>query len=143
MDGYGIAEKGPANAICKAETPNLTKIFAENPRSALKASGLDVGLPDGQMGNSEVGHTNIGAGRIIYQSLLRISNAIEDGSFYENTVLADAAAKCCGGRAHIFGLLSDIGVHSHDSHFWAMLELLKRNGIIAAVITKRLEKVIK
>ena len=129
MDGFGISDKVEGNAIKAADTPVLDALWAKNPHTTLSASGPDVGLPEGTMGNSEVGHTNIGAGRVIYQSLLRISNAIEDGSFYENSVLADAAAKCCSGRAHIFGLLSDIGVHSHDSHFWAMLELLKRNGV--------------
>ena len=129
MDGFGLSDNTEGNAVKTADTPVLDALWAKNPHTTLSASGPDVGLPEGTMGNSEVGHTNIGAGRIIYQSLLRISNAIEDGSFYENTVLADAAAKCCAGRAHIFGLLSDIGVHSHDSHFWAMLELLKRNGV--------------
>ena len=128
MDGFGLSDRVEGNAVKAAQTPVLDALWAKNPHTRLSASGRDVGLPDGTMGNSEVGHTNIGAGRIVYQSLLRISNAVEDGSFFENPVLRSAAEKCRGGRAHIFGLLSDIGVHSHDSHFWAMLELLKRSG---------------
>ena len=128
MDGFGLSDKTEGNAVKAAATPVLDTLWAKNPHTTLSASGTDVGLPAGTMGNSEVGHTNIGAGRVVYQSLLRISNAIEDGSFFENPVLASAAADCKGGRAHIFGLLSDIGVHSHDSHFWALLRLLKDKG---------------
>ena len=129
MDGFGLSDKTEGNAVHAAATPVLDNLWAKNPHTTLSASGTDVGLPAGTMGNSEVGHTNIGAGRVVYQSLLRISNAVADGSFYENTVLSSAAARCSGGRAHVFGLLSDIGVHSHDSHFWALLELLKRQGV--------------
>ena len=131
MDGFGNAEKGPANAISCAATPNLDKIFAENPRSALKASGLDVGLPDGQMGNSEVGHTNIGAGRVVFQDLPRITRAIEDGSFFENRELVAACENCKknGTALHLMGLMSDGGVHSHNTHVWGLLELAKRFGI--------------
>ncbi len=128
MDGFGLSDKTEGNAVRAAATPVLDGLWAKNPHTTLSASGRDVGLPEGTMGNSEVGHTNIGAGRVVYQSLLRISNAVEDGSFFENAVLASAAEDCRGGRAHIFGLLSDIGVHSHDSHFWALLELLKQKG---------------
>lgn len=129
MDGFGLSDAAEGNAVKAAQTPVLDALWAKNPHTRLSASGRDVGLPDGTMGNSEVGHTNIGAGRVIYQSLLRISNAVEDGSFFENSVLVSAAENCAGGRAHIFGLLSDVGVHSHDSHFWALLELLKRKGV--------------
>lgn len=131
MDGFGIAEKGAANAISCAETPNLDKIFAENPHSRLQASGLAVGLPDGQMGNSEVGHTNIGAGRVVFQDLPRISRAIEDGSFFKNTELLAACENCRknGSALHIMGLLSSGGVHSHNTHLWGLLELAKREKI--------------
>ena len=131
MDGFGNAESGPANAISAASTPNLTKLFAENPRSALFASGLDVGLPDGQMGNSEVGHTNIGAGRVVFQDLPRITRAIEDGSFFKNEELVAACKNCTdnGSALHLMGLMSDGGVHSHNTHVWGLLELAKRCGV--------------
>ncbi len=131
MDGFGNAESGIANAISAADTPNLDKIFAENPRSELFASGLDVGLPDGQMGNSEVGHTNIGAGRVVFQDLPRITRAISDGSFFENEELRAACRNCTdnGSALHLMGLMSDGGVHSHNSHVWGLLELAKRYGV--------------
>ncbi|MBQ9986537.1 MAG: 2,3-bisphosphoglycerate-independent phosphoglycerate mutase [Oscillospiraceae bacterium] len=131
MDGFGNAEKGPGNAISCAKTPNLDKIFAENPRSALKASGLAVGLPDGQMGNSEVGHTNIGAGRVVFQDLPRITRAIEDGSFFENSELVAACENCVknGTALHLMGLMSDGGVHSHNTHVWGLLRLAKKFGL--------------
>ena len=131
MDGFGNAEGGPANAISAAATPNLDRIFAENPRSALKASGLAVGLPDGQMGNSEVGHTNIGAGRVVFQDLPRISLAIEDGSFFKNKELLAACENCKKNSSalHLMGLMSDGGVHSHKDHVWGLLELAKREGV--------------
>ena len=131
MDGFGNAAKGAANAISCAETPNLDKIFAENPGSALKASGLDVGLPAGQMGNSEVGHTNIGAGRVVFQDLPRITRAIEDGSFFENSELVAACENCKKHNTalHLMGLMSDGGVHSHNTHVWGLLELAKKFGI--------------
>ncbi len=131
MDGFGNAESGKANAISAAATPNLDRIFAENPRSALKASGLAVGLPDGQMGNSEVGHTNIGAGRVVFQDLPRISLAIEDGSFFKNKELLAACENCkkYGSALHLMGLMSDGGVHSHKDHVWGLLELAKREGL--------------
>ena len=114
MDGFGLAPAGPENAISCAKTPNLDKLFAECPNTQLQASGLDVGLPAGQMGNSEVGHTNIGAGRVVYQDLPRISNAVEDGSFFENPAYKSAMDECVrtGARLHLMGLLSDGGVHS-------------------------------
>lgn len=131
MDGFGNAPAGAANAISAASTPNLDKIFAENPRSALKASGLAVGLPDGQMGNSEVGHTNIGAGRVVFQDLPRITRAIEDGSFFENKELVAACENCKknGSALHLMGLMSDGGVHSHNTHVWGLLNLAKKFGI--------------
>ena len=131
MDGFGLSDNPVGNAVLAANTPELDRLMAHNPHAKLSASGRDVGLPDGTMGNSEVGHTNIGAGRVVYQSLLRISNAIEDGSFFENPVLTESAAACSerDGAAHLFALLSDVGVHSHDSHIWAMLELLRNSGV--------------
>jgi 2,3-bisphosphoglycerate-independent phosphoglycerate mutase len=130
MDGYGLAEPGPANAITSARTPELDALFECYPHTRLTASGEAVGLPDGQMGNSEVGHLNIGAGRVVYQELTRINKAIEDGSFFENETL-DAAvdAAVADGRAvHFMGLLSDGGVHSHRDHLYALLRLAKRRG---------------
>ena len=131
MDGFGHREETKGNAIEAAKKPNLDKIFAENPLTYIGASGLDVGLPDGQMGNSEVGHTNIGAGRIVYQELTRITKAIQDGDFFENPALMSAINQCkwFGSTLHIFGLLSDGGVHSHIDHMFALLELARRNGL--------------
>ena len=131
MDGVGRGDGGSGDAVKVANTPNLDKIFAENPRSALKASGLSVGLPDGQMGNSEVGHTNIGAGRVVFQDLPRITRAIEDGSFFENPELVAACENCKknGSALHLMGLMSDGGVHSHNTHVWGLLELAKKFGL--------------
>ncbi len=132
MDGFGIDTPDPKkNAIAAARTPVLDKIFAENPMSQLQASGENVGLPDGQMGNSEVGHTNIGAGRIVFQDLPRITRAIRDGSFFENKeyIAAMDSAKASGGALHLMGLMSDGGVHSHNTHTWAFLEMAKRRGL--------------
>ena len=131
MDGFGHREETKGNAIEAAKKPNLDKIFAENPLTYIGASGLDVGLPDGQMGNSEVGHTNIGAGRIVYQELTRITKAIQDGDFFENPALMSAINQCkwFDSTLHIFGLLSDGGVHSHIDHMFALLELARRNGL--------------
>ena len=131
MDGFGLAPAGPENAISCAKTPNLDKLFAECPHTELQASGLDVGLPAGQMGNSEVGHTNIGAGRVVYQDLPRISNAVKDGTFFENAAYKSAMDECVrtGARLHLMGLLSDGGVHSHISHLFALLEMAKRRGV--------------
>ncbi|MBQ4105751.1 MAG: 2,3-bisphosphoglycerate-independent phosphoglycerate mutase [Clostridia bacterium] len=130
LDGFGIApEKG--NAIAAAKTPNLDRIFAENPTTAIGASGMDVGLPDGQMGNSEVGHTNIGAGRIVYQELTRITKSIADGDFFENEALCGAIDNAIKNNTtlHLMGLLSDGGVHSHNTHLYGILELAKRKGL--------------
>lgn len=130
MDGFGFGgHKG--NAIEAAKTPNLDRLFANYPLTRIGASGMDVGLPDGQMGNSEVGHTNIGAGRVVYQELTRITKAVGDGSFFENEALLKAMrnVKEKGTALHILGLLSDGGVHSHNSHLYAILEMAKRQGV--------------
>ncbi|MDY3072738.1 MAG: 2,3-bisphosphoglycerate-independent phosphoglycerate mutase [Eubacteriales bacterium] len=131
MDGFGINPDKTGNAIAAAKKPNLDRIFAENPMTAIGASGMDVGLPDGQMGNSEVGHTNIGAGRVVYQELTRITKSIRDGDFFENPALVGAVenAKEKGTALHLIGLMSDGGVHSHNTHLWGLLELAKRRGL--------------
>jgi len=131
MDGFGLNPNAYGNAIAAADTPSLDKIFGEYPTTAISASGMDVGLPDGQMGNSEVGHTNIGAGRVVYQELTRITKAIDDGDFFENETLTDAvlSAKQNGAALHLMGLLSDGGVHSHNTHLYALVELAKRLGL--------------
>ena len=131
MDGFGDRPETYGNAIKAARTPNLDRIFAQWPHVDIGASGMDVGLPDGQMGNSEVGHTNIGAGRIVYQELTRITKAIQDGDFFENPTLLEAMENCKkhGSALHLMGLLSDGGVHSHNSHLYGLLELAKRQGL--------------
>ena len=131
MDGFGIAPASAGNAVSTANTPNLDKIFSENAYTELSASGLDVGLPEGQMGNSEVGHTNIGAGRVVFQDLPRVTKAIQDGSFFENPAYVKAvnAAKEEGRALHVMGLLSDGGVHSHIKHIFAMLDMAKKRGV--------------
>lgn len=131
MDGFGIAPKAEGNAISTAATPNLDRIFAENAYTQLSASGMDVGLPDGQMGNSEVGHTNIGAGRVVFQDLPRITKAISDGDFFENPAYVKAMddAKKNNKALHIMGLLSDGGVHSHINHIFAILDMAHRRGL--------------
>ena len=130
LDGFGIAPV-EGNAIAAANKPNLDKIFAENPHTQIGASGMDVGLPDGQMGNSEVGHTNIGAGRIVYQELTRITKSAQDGDMDKNEALLKAMnnAKDNGKALHLMGLLSDGGVHSHNTHLYALLEMAKRMGL--------------
>lgn len=130
MDGFGLRSGEQGNAVKSAPTPVLDKIFAENPTSQLSASGIDVGLPAGQMGNSEVGHTNIGAGRVVFQDLPRISRAIEDGSFFQNPVYRKVmlAAKEQGTAVHLFGLLSDGGVHSHITHMEAAVKMAAELG---------------
>ena len=130
LDGFGIAPT-EGNAIAAANKPNLEKIFAENPHTQIGASGMDVGLPDGQMGNSEVGHTNIGAGRIVYQEPTRITKSAQDGDMGKNEALLKAMnnAKENGKALHLMGLLSDGGVHSHNAHLYALLEMAKRMGL--------------
>ena len=131
MDGYGLNPETKGNAIYEAKKPYLDRYFKEYPNSKLSASGLSVGLPDGQMGNSEVGHTNIGAGRVVYQMLVKITKDIEDGTFFENVALVDAmkSAKENGKALHLMGLLSDGGVHSHQRHLVGLLEMAHRMGL--------------
>ncbi|NTV49406.1 MAG: 2,3-bisphosphoglycerate-independent phosphoglycerate mutase [Geobacteraceae bacterium] len=131
LDGWGINPNPVHNAVALAKTPNLTKYLAEYPHVAIRTSGMAVGLPEGQMGNSEVGHLNLGAGRVVYQELTRVTKAILDGDFFNNPTLLDCIAKvkAAGGRLHLSGLLSDGGVHSHNTHLYALLELAKREGL--------------
>ena len=131
LDGYGLSDRTEGNAIALANTPVMDKLMKECPFVKGNASGLAVGLPDGQMGNSEVGHMNIGAGRIIYQDLTRITKAIEDGDFFENKALLAAMENCKKNNSdlHLWGLLSDGGVHSHISHVYGLLELAKKCGV--------------
>ena len=131
LDGYGLNDKVEGNAVAQAKTPVMDKLMAECPFVKGNASGLAVGLPDGQMGNSEVGHLNMGAGRIVYQELTRITKEIQDGDFFKNEALLHAvkSAKENGSALHLFGLLSDGGVHSHNTHLYALLELAKREGL--------------
>ena len=130
LDGFGKNPNKEGNAIEIAKTPNIDKLMKENPTTTIYTSGLYVGLPEGQMGNSEVGHTNIGAGRIVYQELTRITKSIEDGDFFNNEELCKAIENCKknNSKLHIMGLLSDGGVHSHQRHLFAVLELAKRKG---------------
>ena len=130
LDGFGYNESDYGNAIRAARMPNLDRIKAESPMTIIGASGLDVGLPAGQMGNSEVGHTNIGAGRIVYQPLTRITKSVSDGDFFENPALVSAMESCRkGGALHLMGLLSDGGVHSHLDHLFALIDMAKRRGV--------------
>lgn len=131
MDGYGINKNTEGNAIAAAKKPRLDEFFAKYPTTQLSASGLDVGLPDGQMGNSEVGHTNIGAGRIVYQMLVKISKDITDGKINDIKALSDAMdkAKANGKALHLMGLLSNGGVHSHNEHLYGLLRMAKKKGL--------------
>lgn len=131
LDGWGINPSCEHNAACQAHTPRLDRLRNEYPTTEIDASGLTVGLPEGQMGNSEVGHLNIGAGRIVYQELTRISQAIEQGDFFSNPVLIAAMAEVRrkGGKLHLMGLLSDGGVHSHNSHLYALVEMARQQGV--------------
>ena len=130
MDGFGYNPSDYGNAISSANTPNIDK-YKQGPHTLIGASGLDVGLPDGQMGNSEVGHTNIGAGRIVYQMLVKISKDIKDGVFFENKALLDAMKNCKekNSALHLMGLLSPGGVHSHMEHLFGIVEMAKKNGL--------------
>ena len=131
LNGYGLNEKKEANAIAEAKTPVMDKLMAECPFVKGNASVMAVGLPEGQMGNSEVGHLNMGAGRIVYQELTRITKEIQDGDFFENKALIHAMenAKEKDSALHMYGLLSDGGVHSHNTHLYALLEMAKRQGL--------------
>jgi len=131
LDGYGLNDTIKGNAVAEARTPVMDNLMKEYPFVKGNASGMAVGLPDGQMGNSEVGHLNMGAGRIVYQELTRITKEIEDGTFFENPALLDAVNNCKENDSalHFFGLLSDGGVHSHNTHLYGLLELAKRNRL--------------
>lgn len=131
LDGYGLNDNRTGNAVAQAQTPVMDRLMAEYPFVKGNASGLAVGLPDGQMGNSEVGHLNMGAGRIVYQDLTKITKAIQDGDFFENKALLAACenVKANDSSLHMFGLVSDGGVHSHNEHIYGLLELAKRQGI--------------
>ena len=131
MDGYALGEDFAGNAVRAAATPQLDYLFSQYPYCSLEASGLNVGLPDGQMGNSEVGHTNIGAGRVVFQDLPKISLAIQEGTFFQNPAYLDAIQACKekGTALHLMGLLSDGGVHSHISHLFALMDLAKQQGV--------------
>ena len=136
LDGFGYREDPESNAIYHARKPVWDKIWAERPHTLISGSGMDVGLPDGQMGNSEVGHMNLGAGRIVYQDFTRITKAIQDGDFFENPALTGAVdkAKAANGAVHIMGLLSPGGVHSHEDHIIAMIELAAKRGANAVYV---------
>ncbi len=131
MDGLGLAKATEGNAVTRANTPNLDRLMQTYPTKTLEASGFAVGLPDGQMGNSEVGHMNLGAGRVVYQSLTRIHKAIEDGSFYENEAYNNAINHVFenDSKLHVMGLLSNGGVHSHIDHFKGMVDMAKKKGL--------------
>ena len=131
LDGYGLNERHDGNAVYEAKTPVMDRLMKEYPFVKGNASGLSVGLPDGQMGNSEVGHLNMGAGRIVYQELTRITKSIEDGDFFENPEFLAAVENCKShdSALHLYGLVSDGGVHSHITHIYGLLELAKRNGL--------------
>lgn len=136
MDGFGINPETSGNAIAAAQTPNLDRIMAECPVTQIGASGMDVGLPDGQMGNSEVGHTNIGAGRVVYQELTRITKSARDGEIYSNEALCRAIDNCKAkdSALHLMGLLSDGGVHSHIDHLYALVRMAERAGLTRVYI---------
>ena len=131
LDGWGYAPPSDANAISLARKPNYDRLLAEYPNTLIHTSGRYVGLPTGQMGNSEVGHLNIGAGRVVYMDITKIDLMIENGEFFANPILLDAMTKARTGerRLHLFGLLSDGGVHSHQNHLYAILRMAKQNGV--------------
>lgn len=131
LDGYGLNDKREANAVCEGKTPVMDQLMSHCPFVKGQASGLAVGLPDGQMGNSEVGHLNMGAGRIVYQELTRITKSIQDGDFFDNKAFGAAVENCKKNDSalHLCGLVSDGGVHSHITHIYGLLELAKRNGL--------------
>lgn len=136
LDGYGLNDKVEGNAVREANTPVMDRLMKEYPFVRGNASGMAVGLPDGQMGNSEVGHLNMGAGRIVYQELTRITKEIQDGDFFKNPALLSAVENCKKNDSalHMYGLVSDGGVHSHITHIYGLLELAKR-GIKEGICT--------
>ena len=129
LDGWGLAPPGPGNAVELADTPTFDRLWADYPHTQLDASGRAVGLPDGQMGNSEVGHTNLGAGRVVRQDLVRIDDDIASGAFFQNGPLVEACRQARGSALHLLGLVSDGGVHSHLRHLEALIELARREGV--------------
>lgn len=131
LDGFGLRDEEFGNAVKQAHKPNFDRYYEKYPHTQILASGEAVGLPDGQMGNSEVGHLNIGAGRVVYQSLTRIGKAIKDGDFFTNVALLKAIqhVKENNSKLHLMGLLSDGGVHSHYEHLFALLKLAKEQGV--------------
>ncbi len=131
MDGWGLGEEKEYNAVAHARTPVFDRLWREQPHTTLKASGIDVGLPEGMMGNSEVGHLNLGAGRIVWQEVTRINRSIREGAFFENHAFLDAMGKvrAGGGRLHLMGLVSDGGVHSYELHYFSLLEMAKKQGV--------------
>ena len=131
MDGYGLSNQVNGNCVIKANKPNLDKFFKNSSYTTIEASGEAVGLPEGRMGNSEVGHLNIGAGRIVYQSLTLINKAVKDGEFYNNKAYLNAInhAKKNDSKLHVFGLMSDGGVHSHVKHICAMVKMAHKEGL--------------
>ena len=143
LDGFGIGKHDNTNAIFNAKKPNIDKLFSSNPITQIGASGMDVGLPDGQMGNSEVGHTNIGAGRIVYQELTRITKTINEDKLKENDAIVGAmdSALKNGTALHLMGLLSSGGVHSHNTHLYGILELPRKKGLTRFIYTLSLTDV--
>jgi 2,3-bisphosphoglycerate-independent phosphoglycerate mutase len=141
LDGFGYREEMKGNAIYHAGMEYYRKLWNNNPHTTLGAAGLDVGLPEGQMGNSEVGHLNLGAGRVVYQTYTKIDKSIEEGDFFKNEALLQAMenAKKHSSKLHLIGLLSDGGVHSHIRHFYALLEMAKKNGISEVYIHANLD----
>ena len=131
LDGLGINDSAEGNAVKAAKTPCLDRLMAGYPNTVIRTSGLDVGLPEGQMGNSEVGHTNIGAGRVVYQELTRITKEIAEGPFFEKKEFIEAINNCLkkGTSLHLMGLLSDGGVHSHNTHLYALIEMAAKAGL--------------
>ena len=135
LDGFGIRNENKGNAIASAKTPVLDEFFSKYPFMTIEASGEPVGLPAGQMGNSEVGHLNIGAGSVVYQQLLKITRSIQSGDFFENKALLDAMKNAADGHTlHIMGLVSDGGVHSHFEHLKATIDMAKKNGVKEVVV---------
>ena len=138
LDGFGCSTEKEFNAIKADGAVNISRLWNEYPHVQIAASGMDVGLPDGQMGNSEVGHLNIGAGRIVYQELTRITKAIMDGDFFENQAFLGAIENCKknGTALHLMGLLSDGGVHSHNTHLYALVEMAKKAGLTKVFVVR-------